>query len=87
MRLQRKQSTQRAHGAPSQAEGSVAKPAPRVGVINPRGTHHDGEQAGRLRSEEQGSLLGERRLLHIVRKENLLALQLLRGGGSHQQIE
>ena len=87
LRLQRTRCTQRAHGAPSQAEDSVAKPAPRVGVIHRSGTLPDGEQAGRLRSEEQGSLLGERRLLHIVRKDKLLALQLLRGGGLHQQIE
>ena len=87
LRLQRTRCTQRAHGAPSQAEGSVAKPAPRVDVIHPPGTYPDGEQAERLRSEEQGSLLGERRLLHIVRKDKLLALQLLRGGGLHQQIE
>ena len=79
LRLQRTRCTQRAHGAPSQAEGSVAKPAPRVGVIHPPGTHPDGEEAGRLRSAEQGSLLGERRVLHILRKEKLGRVQLLRG--------
>ena len=41
--------------------------------------HPDGEEAGRLRSAEQGSLLGERRVLHILRKEKLGRVQLLRG--------
>ena len=45
LRLQRTRCTQRAHGAPSQAEGSVAKPVPRVDVIHPPGTYPDGEQA------------------------------------------
>ena len=84
MRLQRKQSTQRAHGAP---ERSVSISAPRVSVIHPLGTHPDGEESGRLRSAEQGSLLGERRLLHNLRKDKVLPVQLLRGGGLHQQIE
>ena len=87
LRLQRTRCTQQARGTPSQAEGSVAKPAPRVGVIHPPGTHPDGEQAERLRSEEQGSMLGERPLLHIVRKDKLLALPVLRGGGLHQQSD